>query len=115
VRITETEVSLLDSLIDKIIEIDGNARVKVDSAEQTAREILSAAKQKRDEIGDKYKGQAEKRLATVLREYSRFADEEIRQIEKKQNERAAKIEETMRIKSPEWKKEIISGILGACV
>lgn len=100
------------NLIDKIIEIDKDARGKVADAKNEASEILRDASAQVEALKNEYNDRIAKRLAIVNDTYSRFASDEINAILKKQAERIELLEDVMLKNKPRYEKEIISNILG---
>lgn len=98
--------------IEKIIELDKQARQKVADANRQAREMIEDAESKKSKMEVDYNARAEKRLGIVKDNYGKMAEDEIAKIEEKKAEAFARLDESMNSHKADWEKEILARIIG---
>jgi hypothetical protein len=102
----------MKSLVEQIIDIDKVAREAVIKAGEDARASIVAANAKRDALVKEYDELAEKRVEAARRQNIKYAEEQIAEIVKRQEEQINRLEHAMSENKKTWESEIIARIIG---
>ena len=102
----------MTSSIEKIIELDKQARQKVSDANRRAREIIEEAEAEKSKMGSDYSARVENRLEIVKDSFGKMAEDEIAKIEADKESAIARLDESMNSHRAEWEKEILAAIIG---
>lgn len=100
------------SSIRSIVEIDKNARKKLEEAKIKSNEMIQQSEREKEELLNNYRERAENRLSTVEKNLKDEADERISKIEAEKNGKIALLDKKMEENKSRWKKEIIAEIIG---
>jgi hypothetical protein len=102
----------MKTLVEQIIDIDKVAREAVIKASEDARASIVAANAERDALVREYDELAEKKLEAARRQNAKFAEEQIAEIIKRQEEQINRLERAMSENKKAWESEIITRIIG---
>jgi hypothetical protein len=102
----------MKSLVEQIIDIDKVAREAVIKASEDARASIVAANAKRDALVKEYDELAEKKLEAARRQNSKYAEEQISDIVRRQEEQINRLEHAMSENKKAWENEILNRIIG---
>lgn len=100
------------NLIDQIIEIDKDARNKVDTAHAEAASIINQGKKETQQIKSEYDERISTRLEKIEQDYNKIANGEIGLINAEKDKKIESLVAVMEEHRKTWEDEILLRITG---
>ena len=102
----------MENVINRILEIDKEARDRLDEAEKQKKQIFVEAKLEEAKIKEDHIKRADARILEVDATEKKFADEEMEKLEKVKLEQISKLDAIYEQNHISWEQDIFQRIVG---
>ena len=105
-------MSIMENIINQILEIDEKARQMIANAEKQKREILDKAHDSEVTVKEEWMERAKSRIESVEEVKRAESEEQILEINRQKQEKINKLDKAYNDNHIKWEKEILKNIIG---